>query len=272
MAVTAVGFTGTVNEAQFASMMRLAMLSNWDEIVDTGALTPAVATGTRLVSVAAGSAMGAGVMVTNSASLNVTLPANGSANPRIDYIVVQINWSTDTATITSVQGATSPNPVPPNLTRTAGTLWQIPLAKVRVNASVTQLGAGTVEDVRPNRRRAFEYSVSIANQNIGTGANDVTVDTIDIPDPGWPFMVYCSTRFSMTNIASGHMNAEILVDGVSLGTGSAPAGNIGDLVIPGRASGQLNESVTVRLAATSASMSATSTITGGRLNVLLVPA
>lgn len=275
MAVTAIGFTGTVFEAGWASMIRMAMLAGGKEVVDDGTdLTPAVATGTdRRVSVAAGSAMAAGILVTNSASLNVSLAVNGSGNPRIDYVVVNINYTTDTATITSVTGAPNASPQPPALTRNAGTLWQIPLAKVTVNPGATQLGGGTVEDVRPQRRRAYSYTTSDGARNYTVGATDVTGLTLAIPDPGWDHILYCSAQSEYATSSAGSARNSIQVDGVELMASTNSPNNVDPVVIPGRGTGSQTGKHTIRLGVTARNMPGEQLAQlTARLNVLLVPA
>lgn len=272
MAITTIGFTGSVNEQQFSKLMRLVARSGGaDEIVDVGsALAVTIATGTRLVTVGAGDCAASGLMVSNSTSQNVTLPANSSGNPRIDYIVVNIDWVADTATITSVTGSPGGSPVPPALVKTAGTQWQLPLARVTVASGAGQLAGGTVEDCRPVRRQAKEYSVAVSSRTVGTGASDLTLETLDIPDPGWPYLLYCSARVGATN-ATGRLQIDIQVNGGNLATAQGDNGVTADVVTSGRATGNLTGSANVRLSATSLSLSTSITANQGRLNVMVIP-
>lgn len=112
-----------------------------------------VSTGTRLLSVSTGGhAYVPGARVVSDAAVAVTLDANTSGNPRIDTIVLQVNWAGTASTAGSVvvlKGTPGVAPERRALTQTWGVLWQIPLAHVTVANGAGQLVAGNVENAYP---------------------------------------------------------------------------------------------------------------------------
>lgn len=77
----------------------------------------------------------------------IAIPASDPANPRIDRIVLQVDWTNNNITYVRVPGVVNAAPAVPALTQTAA-IWQIPLAQVRVNAGVATIAAGNVTDER----------------------------------------------------------------------------------------------------------------------------
>jgi hypothetical protein len=198
--------------------------SGWAEAVsDTGnQLVPSLpAASTRTVAIAAGDAAACGVLVQNSASVNATLTANSSGNPRIDIVVLRINWSgtnTTGGTIVTIAGTAAATPVAPTLTRTPGATWEIPLARITIPSGTTQLTSTMLEDVRPTIRRPIRYTADITDGiTIATSFNDTgkaVGGVISIPDPGWPYrlLISSSGRYSNANTA-GYIVHTVLLDG-----------------------------------------------------------
>lgn len=143
MAITAsYGFDGTINEAQWSTLHSVVNRGHVDGMVAS------VGAGTREVDLTSGTAWAVGTYHVASAT-TVALSANSSGNTRIDTIVVNIDFSTDTATVTAVQGTPAASPVAPTLTQTAGTQWQIPLCHVTVDDGATSFSSADIENARP---------------------------------------------------------------------------------------------------------------------------
>lgn len=68
-------------------------------------------------------------------------------NPRVDRVVVRLDWTANTALLAVLQGTPAVSPVAPALTQNSSR-WEIPIAQVRVNASVSTIVAGDVTDER----------------------------------------------------------------------------------------------------------------------------
>ena len=150
MAITAVGPTGTVDQAGFSQLMTGA-----DGMVNSlpgssNLRVDRVAGQDRRVTVQAGYGRVPGIRAFSSSAVTVDLPANGAAYPRRDWIVMRFSWAASpaTVTITYVQGTASASPQLPGLTQSPGVQWDLPLAAVTVAAGVGALPADAVVDAR----------------------------------------------------------------------------------------------------------------------------
>lgn len=68
-------------------------------------------------------------------------------NPRIDRVIVRVDWTANTIQLAVLQGVPAVSPSAPALTQNS-TIWEISLAQVRVNATVTTIAAVNVTDER----------------------------------------------------------------------------------------------------------------------------
>lgn len=128
MAITPVGFVGTVQEASFSQMMSAV---GGNGIVGSYAGTGFAATrvpGSRSMSIQAGTCWAPGVFVTMDATTtSPAAAANTSGLPRIDLVVMRINWSTHAAALINIAGTPNANPVAPSYNTSPGVLFDIPL-------------------------------------------------------------------------------------------------------------------------------------------------
>lgn len=172
MAITSSkGFDGTINEAEWSTL---------HSVVNDGhveGMVASVGSGTREVDLTSGTAWAVGTYHVASAT-TVALAANGSGNTRIDTIVVNINFSTNTATITSVQGTPAASPVAPTLTQTAGTEWEIPLCDVVVVDGETAFSTADITDRRP-----YRPFVQHGLKEISMGGSDSATSSVTFPVP-----------------------------------------------------------------------------------------
>lgn len=89
-----------------------------------------------------GAAMVKGIFYFNSTDLTVTVAANTSGNPRIDTMVLRVDYAAQTVRAVLKQGTPAASPARPALTQVAGVTWEIPLADIAVaNAFVTIVNA-----------------------------------------------------------------------------------------------------------------------------------
>jgi hypothetical protein len=97
-----------------------------------------------------GEAMVAGFFYENTAALSLThdAPSATSGQDRFDRVVLQLDWNNNTINAVIIKGATGSNPTAPALTRTWGTKWEVPLARVRVRGASTSLSDVDVIDER----------------------------------------------------------------------------------------------------------------------------
>lgn len=124
MAITPVGFTGTVTEASFSRMM--SAVGGYGILGTVGGTNFAAArvAGSRTVTVQPGEIWAPGIHVTMDAVTTPTaVAANVSGSNRIDLLVMRVNWSTDTCALMILPGGTSP----PSYNINPGILYDIPL-------------------------------------------------------------------------------------------------------------------------------------------------
>lgn len=112
-----------------------------NELVCTGIASP--------VSVDTGRAFVYGTWYENDASVSVAVATPGGAT-RIDRIVLRKSWAAQTVRITLIAGGEGTG-VPPAITQTAGTTWDIPLYQV----SITVGGVITLIDEREINQFAY---------------------------------------------------------------------------------------------------------------------
>lgn len=207
MAITAsYGFDGTINEAQWSTL---------HQPVGTGHVSGMAATvgsGTREVDIASGTAWAVGTYHIASAT-TVALSANASGNTRIDTIVVDIDFSTDTATVEAVEGTPAASPVPPTLTQTPGTQWQIPLCHVTVVDGETAFSAADIADVRPTAGVQVAACSYLRNASADVSPSDGT---------------WLDIAIAQTNVAVGGMR---IVDSRDV---VVPVDGIYEVVVQGR--------------------------------------
>lgn len=101
-----------------------------------------------------------------------------SSNPRIDRVIVRLDWTANTVQLAILQGAAAVSPNAPALTQNSSR-WEIPLAQIRVNASVSTIVQANVTDERKFVKNAnTEQSkwVPLVLQN-GWGATGSPWDT-----------------------------------------------------------------------------------------------
>lgn len=136
MAITSIGYDGTVNEAQWASMVPKVGVSHYG-VVGAGDLKVTVhGSLDRGVSIATGSAWGQGVLDTSDSIGSLQAATVGSGS-RYDLVVLRRNWSGagGATTLALVQG-TSTKGIPARNT-SPGTLDDQPLALIRIDAGQT---------------------------------------------------------------------------------------------------------------------------------------
>lgn len=228
MTISCVGFDGSVTEAQWAKLLR-AMGQGAGEQVVTSGYSVSVGVGTRAVEVSSGEAFAAGVLATNDAAVTVTLAANSSGVTRHDLVVLEINWATNAATVKAITGSS----VKPNVTQTAGTLWQVPLAEVLVPNGATVISAGNIKRAKPLPRVAQRTTQAIANGQEVSGSS-TTIATLTLEDPGWPYTIvaYCRVRAECMSVpvTDGFAEVGVLADGSRIATGVSASMDPGGLV------------------------------------------
>lgn len=253
MAITTYGVSPTIGETEWAILHRIEARGQWHEIPDTiNDYLATAATGTRLVSVSAGDMVVCGVLVRNSAAASVALDANATSNSRIDLIVLEVDWSGDTdtaSTIKFVKGTAAASPVAPALTRVAGTLWQVKLAQVTLAPSAGQLTAAMVAQTTPMRRIEYVTQANI-NQVTVTASGTQALASVTDRDPGWPYRLKLEAVVGFEHVAAGSGLISGEVNSVVLATARAGSFNDAEAVLLPKVSGSLTGAWAARLTAT----------------------
>lgn len=150
MAITAIGPTGTVDQAGFSQLQNLGDGMVGSLPGSSNLRVDRVVGQDRRVTVQPGWARVPGIRSYSSAVVTVDLPANAAGNPRLDWVVKRYLWNVSPATvaITYVQGTAAATPARPALVQTPGVQWDVPLGLVRVDAGVGALPPDAVFDPR----------------------------------------------------------------------------------------------------------------------------
>lgn len=140
------GAGAAVNEAQWQAMARRFLATG---VVDDSLNELAVsADGSAMsVSVATGDAFVEGFFYRNDAAKAMTISTAHATLGRIDTVVVRLDRTANSATLVVVTGTAAASPVAPTLSAT-DSLYELPLANVRVDPAVGVIAAGKVTDRR----------------------------------------------------------------------------------------------------------------------------
>lgn len=278
MALTAYGTSPSINEAEWAMLHRIADKGGWHEVVD--ALTDYAVTpggGTRQVTVASGDMVVNGVLVRNSAPVTITVNANTGTNPRITTVCLQVDWTgaVDTAaSIVAVNGANAASPQPPSLSRTAGTLWQVALARVTVAPGATSFGVSAIDACVPLRRQNYVYKSALATPVLHANDPETQLARIPISDPGWPYRIFMSGYCGFSDVPTGKVTVRGLLDDVPLTSGLGGAQNASDAILRPEWSVNRSGSVVAKMTALPGSIGAGTTTPTGSSNgftVVVIP-
>lgn len=96
------------------------------------------------IEVGIGTAIVDGTYYSNDAIRTLTVAANGSGNPRIDTIILRKTWSTQEVRLVVKQGTPSATPIPPAMTQTANTTWEIPICDIDVANGFSSIDASNL--------------------------------------------------------------------------------------------------------------------------------
>lgn len=129
------------------------------------------------VDVLAGAGLVQGIAYINTATVNFSIAANASGNPRIDTVVLQADYALQTVRLAVLQGTPAASPAAPTLTQSANVLWEIPLADIAVaNGFVSITNANITPRHEYVNTAAGVYLDSIQNNSGGTlNTGDVVI-------------------------------------------------------------------------------------------------
>jgi hypothetical protein len=131
MAFNPKGFTGTVNDVEYAKIIG----PNGEhgitgDYLGTGFAASSIS-GVRQMLVQPGTLAAPGVIgeLTSATVSPVANPLPGGSNSRIDLLVAAFNWTSKTVILDILEGAVSSSPVPPAPIQNPGSLFHVPIAQ-----------------------------------------------------------------------------------------------------------------------------------------------
>lgn len=226
MAVTSVGYDGSLTEGQFSRVMwALGKVSAEHGV--TLNLNTTVGAGTRGIQVSAGQGVACGVLADSGAVETFNLDANANATTRIDYVVMRFNWADNVTSIAVIKGQSSG--AVPALTQTAGTLWEMPLARVAVRSGVTVIEASDITICKPLPRVPRLFSGSITLVDISHSAAAAVAASVDVTDPGWPYRLVINAEIRLA-ASTGFGLLYAFADSTEIGRSWTPRLDIGGSV------------------------------------------
>jgi hypothetical protein len=122
-----------------ASRANFGVLYGYDNGTNFSLEVTPVAIPSMNVELKIGAAMLRGVVYVNDATITLAIAANASGNSRIDTVVLRYDYVAQTIRAVVRQGTPAASPVPPTLTQSAGTTWEIPIADVFVSNGVSSI-------------------------------------------------------------------------------------------------------------------------------------
>lgn len=146
------GTGGVVLEAQWRAMAKRwadtgVILGGLNELAIAQHTPPQMG-----VDVATGQAWIEGIYYQSDAVEALLVTANPTGNPRIDTVVVGVDFLNNTSSLYVLPGTAAADPSPPVLTQTTS-LWEYPLANVYVAAGAVSIGTANIND-----RREFQLT------------------------------------------------------------------------------------------------------------------
>lgn len=128
--------------------------SDLDISVNTGA--------DRALTLASGAAFVQGYFYENSSTVSVTLEENISGSPRLDRIVLRVDWEERTVRVAVLTGTPTATPGLPELTQIRGKTWEESLYYVWVESSV---GVLSELDIHDDRQFGLSLKKSTSRKN-----------------------------------------------------------------------------------------------------------
>lgn len=160
------------------------------------------------VKVRSGASWILGHLYQNDVQETLAIAASNGTNPRIDRIIIRLNWTTNVIDTAVLTGTPAVTPVAPALTQSA-TVWEISLAQVLVGAAVITIAAGSVTDER-------SYAGSVDNPVLAkvdlTGAAVASIDVASLSQAFRTLEVYLRLRGD-TAAVSTSLRARFNADG-----------------------------------------------------------
>lgn len=138
-----------------------------------------------------GQAMVRGHYYSNTAEEALAIAASDPTNNRIDVVVLELDPSANTIVLKVLTGTPAASPTAPAITQTDSGVYQIKLAEVLVDATITTIAADKVTDFRSFMATAADL------------AADVATNTANIANPLASFVTDATTARTLTSSDMG---------------------------------------------------------------------
>ncbi len=186
------GDCGPYSAANWAQVLK-ALMSGKTGVSEVGQLeVMETSPASKSVRIVTGRAVVRGKVYWLDADTTLTISDNTSGNPRIDRVVLEADWATQTIRLKVLEGTPAATPTAPSLTQVDGTLWQLPLAQIAVTNGFTSITSGNITDER-----------EFVNPPLGYAVATVGGKTADYSTNSTSFVTIDSTEFKLTVTTHG---------------------------------------------------------------------
>lgn len=196
-------------EAEYSNGFSRMQLTGVEGAPGTSGLLPFADSSGMQVKVPAGFAIVRGHFYENDAQEVLSISSSG-ASARHDIVVLRLDASVDSVLLDVVEGTPASSPTDPSLTQNPGGVWQEPLARVVVGASVSTISPGNVVDLRGFLGTQFgRWRTSTRPSNPVTGTAGYNTDTSQ-PElySGSDWVPFTPSEISANIITSGALPAD----------------------------------------------------------------
>lgn len=169
----------------------LGVIRGFSTELEVGPTSPASAN----VQVLAGAAIIQGRWYYNDSTVTIPVAANASGNPRIDLIILEVDFNAQTVRLDILQGTPAPSPAVPSLTQNA-LVWQIPLASLTAASGFVSIAF--VSDLRQYCNTPNQLALEIVNNAAG-GLGKSTVNIHNVAAPGSIYHIPVTTNTTTNN-------------------------------------------------------------------------
>lgn len=157
------------------------------------------------VDVTTGAAYVKGFFYENDTLATLTIAANASGNPRLDRIVLRVDFAAQTIRLAVLQGTAAASPSLPALTQIYGTTWEISLGYVWVANGFVTISGSDVHDERTFVRNAAGDFSGYLTQNriinsefMAFSGLSTIPSSVPAPPDGWQLVGTVTTWASAT--------------------------------------------------------------------------
>ncbi len=194
-------------------------------VVETGHLeVTETSPASKSVRIVAGRAIIRSKVYWLDADTTLTISDNTSGNPRIDRVVLEADWATQTVRLKVLEGTPAASPSAPALTQVDGTLWQLPLAQVAVANGFTSITNSDITDEREFVDPPLGKSIAtVSGKTTNYQTNSTSFVAVDsatfqrtITTHGGDVIVWFTGSFGGGNLTSA---LDVWVDGSQLSPG-----------------------------------------------------